>query len=450
MNLPYDIEAEKAVLGAIMLDNRVLVEVASILKADDFYHHRNRLVYAVMLTAALENDPIDAVTVGSRLTEGQRKEIGGVIYLSTLPDNIGAVSSVSAYVKKVKYCSIRRAAIVAACRAAEMCEREDFDVSQVLGEIEKIREIEQIGGGTHQTVKLAAGIREALTGLKRFSAGDNLDKVPLGIRKIDRAMRGGMIHGALYLLGAPSGAGKTTLLQNIAVNCARTRGTVLFVSPEMATWELSEREIIRRSGFTLDSRGPWVRYEEQIEAEVAHVRAACEIEEEALDVHCIDDIDIGMAEICAKARTIPRLKLVIVDYAQEVADMSASVARYLAVGDVGKDAIRLGKELGCPVLIASQVNIAKSGSKLEYSFRESSKLHHKAHCSMIMEVKRSEIPNSNGYFEVESARIFSMKNRSGPMFSVDINYDPATFRIGEFKQPEPRTWAPDERQSDDY
>jgi len=451
MNLPSSHDAEKAILGAVMLDNRVLRDVIAGLGIDDFYHVAHRRIYAAMIDAGAGGGVIDAVTVGTRLSEAARREIGGVVYLSTLADNIGAVSGVSSYIAKVKELSTRRAAIVAAHRIIEACEKDDVDQSAVVEQIGKIRAVESIGTGKSQTVKLASGVGDALTGLKKFSDGNNSGKVPMGITKIDRAMRGGMIHGALYLLGAPSGAGKTTLLQSVAINCARACGPVLFVSPEMATWELSEREIIRISGFSMDSRGPWVEnFEKRIEAETAHIEAACQIEKEGLDVHCIDDIDIDMSDICAKARTIKGIKLVIIDYAQEVADMSAKVARYLAVGDVGKDSIRLGKELSCPVLIASQVNVLKHGTQLEYSFRESQKLHHKAHTSMIMEVKRCETPNRNGYFDVESANIFAMKNRSGPMFNVQLNYEPAIFRIGEFKQPDTSPWTPGEGSNNGY
>ena len=100
------------------------------------------------------------------------------------------------------------------------------------------------------------------------------------------------------------------------------------------------------------------------------------------------------------------------------------------MGEVGKDAIVLGKTLGVPVLVASQVNVNKDGGDLEYAFRETKDLEHRAHCSMIMEVKRSKMPNKYGYYDIESARVFARKNRSGAVFSVDLDYNPALFTIG--------------------
>lgn len=446
VNIPNDKEAERAVLGAIMIDNKRLSEIVSIIGIDDFYTIGNRLIFESMLSAAHDGDPIDPVTVGTRLSGADRKVIGGVGTLGTLADNIGAVSSVSVYAHRVKNCAIRRRAMDAAEKMLKVCASENIDAAEVSELSECFRDVAELSGGQRtKTLKLASGIEVALSGLKRFASGDHSDRVQIGIPKIDWAMRGGMIPGALYLIGAPPGGGKTTLLQNVAVNCARSRGPVLFVSPEMATWELSEREIIRRSGVPLDGRGPWVQWTEQQENEALHIKAACDIEKEGIDVHCIDE-QSTMSDVSSRARSIKGLKLIIIDYAQEIANPDPRVARYLAVGAVGHDAIRIGKELNCPVAVASQVNKSQKG---DYTFRESGDLHQRAHVSMIMESKRSETPNRNGYFEIESTKIFSMKNRSGPMFSVPVDYEPATYRIGEYKT-ESMVWTPKDEDVKEY
>lgn len=140
--------------------------------------------------------------------------------------------------------------------------------------------------------------------------------------------------------------------------------------------------------------------------------------------------------------------MVIVDYAQEVADRGANVARYLAVGEVGKSAIKLGKELNIPVVVASQVNVFKGdGGATDYAFRETKDLEHRAHASMIMEIKRSQQVNQHGYHDVESARIFARKNRSGPLFDVPVDYRPATFLIADHVE---KQWVPEDRYGNGY
>jgi replicative DNA helicase len=449
VTVPANIAAEKATLGAILLDNRQLGSVAGVVSEGDFSIIPHQLVFRAMLAVAEKGEPIEAVTIITELGSSGTRAIGGAIVLSTLSDATGAPSSASLYAAQVRDCAIKRRALVAADKIKNLLQCDDVDPESVTELAASIGEVRTIGRKKDKKLHtLAAGVSSALAGLKEFASGDNSNRIQFGIPKIDRALRGGMIPGGLYVFGAPSGGGKTTVMQHIAVNCARTRGPVLFSSPEMALWELAEREVIRMSGVPLDRRGPWCSHAENIDAEALHVRAACQIESEKLPIYCLDEIDAGMSDIVAKARTIPGIRLVIIDYAQEVAKMSSSIQRYLAVGDVGKDAIRLGKQLGCPVLIASQVNVFRHGKTLEYSFRESSKLEHKAHAALIMELKRSEMPNQNGYFDVESARIFAKKNRSGPMFSAEIEYEPSTYRISE-KRYKSTVWTPTERYEDD-
>lgn len=308
----------------------------------------------------------------------------------------------------------------------------------------EIADLESPGCVDKGTSILASGIGDALAGFLRFSLGDHSDRVPFGIKKIDNACMGGMMAGAIYLLGAMSGGGKTTFLQCIAVEAAK-RGNVLFVSPEMTKDQLAGREIMRRSGYSIYDRGPWVRPDERVRVEKAHKWAAEQIITEGLPIYILEDIEAPMSEIARRAIELKNVRLIILDYAQEIADMDAKIARYLAIGEVGKDAISLGRRLNCPVLIASQLNAinGKNGA-VDYSFREGMKIHHKANTSMILEVKREKIPDKNGFYEIESTRIFSMKNRGGPMFSVEVDYNPALYRIQDPEQKH-QIWTPREK-----
>jgi len=304
-----------------------------------------------------------------------------------------------------------------------------------------IKEIEAISLRSDGIVsRLSDNVYAALQSISHYAAGDYSDRIPIGIEIIDKALRGGLMPGALYLLGAPSGHGKTTLLQCAAFNCARTRGPALFVSPEMSMVELAEREIVRVSGIPLHKRGHWVHPNDRVPAEMAHEEAAKMIASDALPVHIVEDMNITMEDVSSAAGKIDGLRLIIVDYAQEIAARDSNMARYLAVGEVGKDAIAMGRKLNCPVIVASQVNVFKTDSgSLEYAFRETKDLEHRAHASLIMEVKRSKQANKHGYHNVESTRIFARKNRSGPLFSCPVDYQPELFRIGDHKE-EP--WSP--------
>jgi replicative DNA helicase len=288
--------------------------------------------------------------------------------------------------------------------------------------------------------RISKKIRGAIDGLAEYTSGNTSNRIPTGIKKIDQSLRGGFMPGAVYLIGAPSGHGKTTLLQILGFHCARHRGPVLFVSPEMSGEELAEREILRESGVSVNQRAPWLPPEVRKQAEVAHANAAFKIQNEDLPVYIMEQVDITMADIAEIAESIPGLRLIILDYAQEIADRTLNVARYLAVGEVGKASIALGKNLNVAVIIASQVNVGKTDKgALDYAFRETKDLENRAHASMIMEVKRKESVNQNGFRDVESTRIFARKNRSGPLFDVQIKYRPEIYSITDH---EDKPWAP--------
>jgi replicative DNA helicase len=307
---------------------------------------------------------------------------------------------------------------------------EKHDAANFTGNIEDLKKIVGIARSeSSRTVLIHESALAAEQILANYCRNYTSDRIPTGITKIDYALRGGLMGGALYLLGAPSGHGKTTLLQNIAVHCARSRGPVLFVSPEMSSVEIAEREIIRQSGVSVNRIAPYRASNERLSSLLKMGEARERIEAEKLPIHVIDDTEITMPVINEIANGIPDLRMVIVDYAQEIAARTTQMARYLAVGEVGRESIILSKRLSVPVLVASQVNVVNGGDGREYTFRETKDLENRAHCSMILEVTRSNFPNSYGYFDIEKTRIFSRKNRSGAMFSVDVDYDPSIFSI---------------------
>lgn len=316
--------------------------------------------------------------------------------------------------------------------------KEKDDAADYTDSMADLRDTIEIARGRRviKTTTVAQYAKGAMDQLARFSMGDFSGRVPTGIKKVDRFLRGGMMPGALYLLGAPSGHGKTSLLQCVSFHCARERGAVLFASPEMSGMELAEREIIKISGkdvYSIESdQEPNARVMALHEME----KASEQLRKENLEVRVIEDPEIDMRAIADAANGVRNLKLVVIDYAQEVADRNEK-ARHLSVGEVGKASIILGKELNVPVIVASQVNVGKDSDGLSYSFRETKDLEHRAHASIIMEVTRAKTPNSNGFYPVESTRVFARKNRSGAVFSADVEYKPELFQISDIGQ-----WVP--------
>ena len=292
-----------------------------------------------------------------------------------------------------------------------------------------------------RTKMLWEGIKPALRGLDRYDSGDFTGLLSTGLEKLDRRLRGGMAPGRLYLLGAPTGSGKTSFVAQMA-NSGAQAGSVLIVSPEMSLESLAEREIIRESRAREWDRNPWQVTEEhrilKTAAQAAHSFAATKLAGNKLPIHVLDQPDATMDDIEDVAKSITCLKLVVIDYAQQVAGLDDERPRYLQVGDVATRSVALAMRLGIPVIVASQVNEIKDKNARTFSFRETAILEHKAHLVLILDVRWSD---DGDIRKVDSAHLACSKNRSGPTFRLEVKYTPELYLIEDMpKATQIRRW----------
>ena len=205
----------------------------------------------------------------------------------------------------------------------------------------------------------------------------------------------------------------------------------MLVSPEMSVVELAEREVIRRSGHEKWERNPWKVHERREEAAEEHARAMNEMLREDPPLYCLDDVEVSMHDVEACSRELMfeegTLAAVFIDYAQQVATMDDRTPRYLQVGAVATRSIHLARELGVPVIIASQVNQStdKQGNVTK-SFRESQILEHKSHNVLLFEVTWEEHEDER---YVTGAKFVCRKQRNGPLFRLPVEYIPQTYTV---------------------
>lgn len=278
--------------------------------------------------------------------------------------------------------------------------------------------------------RLFEGVREANRRLDAFDAGDFSDLVQTGIEGLDRRLEGGLRGGEVTLIGAPAKGGKTTLVQQI-VSHAAERGAVLLVTPEMGLPALAEREIVRRSGSRKWERRPWGHVPTVLKehARNAHVVASSRIMNEQRPLYILDKRDATMSDVEAAAAAVPGLRLIAIDYAQQVAgEADARTPRYLQVGEVGTRSVMLAERLNVPVIVASQVNVSKEGRQTTYTFRETSILEHKAHNVLVLEVEWSE---DAGTRTVVSAHIVCTRSRSTAAFRLEVDFQPGLYRLSD-------------------
>jgi len=272
--------------------------------------------------------------------------------------------------------------------------------------------------------------------IDRRVLGEPLGAISSGLTELDRNIRGGFLPGEVYLFGAPTGGGKTTIMQSIAINVATGNPErnepgkrVLLVTPEMTLVEIARRAAVRDVGQPFDV---W----RNAQAAEPFIRSCARLM--SLPILLADKVDITMPEIVNEALRLARepqgLGLVIIDYAQQVVDDSDPRARYLQVGDVAEKAVVIAKKLGIPVLVASQVNKTipdKRGAKPVYTFRESSKLEHKASVVLILDRRNDFDPDADGFEEGDvDAKILCHKNRLGVQFRrIPVRWLKSVFRV---------------------
>jgi len=270
--------------------------------------------------------------------------------------------------------------------------------------------------------------------LERFHNGDFSRYVPTGSKALDRKLYGGLRRGQVTLLGAPTGGAKSTILATFALHAA-SRGGALMVSPEMSITELAEREILRRSMAKKWEINPWKHQMLREQSLEAHKLAAGQLHNEQLPFIVLDRpaVDVNAIEIAAEEakRRHPELAMVAIDYAQEVADPDPRAPRYRAVGDVAVRGTEIARRLDVAVVIASQVNAVKDAKgRVEYNFRESQTLAHKAHNVLLFLVDWDEV---EGQRVVNRAAFKATKIRGGPVFELEVNYEPSIFRLSDME-----------------
>ena len=240
---PQDIEAEKSVLGALMIDKNAISKVADILAIDDLYKTNHQLIYEVILELFSKNQPIDILTVSSRLKEkGQLEEIGGISYLSELVNAVPSSSHITHYAKIINKKKVLRELLNSAYEIAELALNEEKDPQEILDEAEsKIFSISKFS--------ISPGLKPIKEDLKEaFDRIDLLNReknklrgVPTGFKSLDN-LTAGLQKSDLIILAARPSLGKTALALDIARHAALKEN----VPVGIFSLEMSREQVIDR------------------------------------------------------------------------------------------------------------------------------------------------------------------------------------------------------------
>ncbi len=353
---PHDIDAEKSVLGAILLDSDSLVKVVEFLKPDHFYKDSHKNIYAAILELYEEREPADLVTVPDQLRKmGELKSSGGVAYLTELVNFVPTAANIKHYGTIIKDHCTRRNLLRTASRIARLV-HEESDVSDMLDKSEQLL----YGVSQDRVNQEFVPVKKTLE--VTFERLDELSKtrgalrgVPTGMKTLDR-MLSGLQDEELIILAARPSMGKSSLAINIAQHASIEHGKKIgFFSLEMGRESIVDRMISAQGD--IDN---WRISTGNLAAEdfEKYGIAAGQLAEAPIFID--DTPGISVIEMRTKARRLQLehgLDLVIIDYMQLVHGKNFE-SRVQEVTYISQSLKNLARELKIPVLALSQLSRA--------------------------------------------------------------------------------------------
>jgi replicative DNA helicase len=349
-------EAERSVLGAILIDKDAIVDVAPLLRGEMFYSDSNGLIYDAMLSLYESRDPIDVLTVSDHLKKSKMLEkIGGRAYITSLSNEVPVASHVVKYVQIVREMYIRRQLITQGGSLGELAFDDSQPINNILDKAESaIYSLSQ----THvkrSFVPVKEALAESFDRLdKLHNNKDGMRGVPTGFADLDK-MLAGMQEGNLLVLAARPGIGKTTFATNIAQYVAvEKKMPVGYFALEMSNLEMVDRMLVGQAN--IDA---WkLKTGNLSDDDFGRLSEAMGVLADA-PLQIDDTPGQTILEMRTKARRLHSqvgLKLLIVDYLQLITGDRQYDSRVQEVGAISLGLKNLARELKIPVIALSQLN----------------------------------------------------------------------------------------------
>ncbi len=425
---PHDEEAERAVLGSLMIDARAITKVADVLRASDFYAGAHQKIFQAAVDLFAKNEPIDIVSVTNILNaKHELDSVGGAAYLADLINVVPSSAHIAHYAKIIKEKKIMRDLIAVSADITESV----FDGSQPAANV--LDAIEQkIFSLTNQTNdKNFVHIKEELAAAyerieKLHQGGGALRGITTGFEGLDEKLSG-MQKSDLIILGARPSLGKTTLALNIARAAAiRDKVPIGIFSLEMSKEQIVDRLIAAEAQVPL-----W-----RLRTGRLDMATDFELIQGALDrlsqipIFIDDSPSPNIIQIRSIARRLQAehgLGLVVIDYVQLIQPLSNSENVVQQFTEISHGLKALARELNVPVLAISQLNRAVDAREIKVprlsDLRETGSWEQDA--DVVMFIYRKDRDKLEPSLEEEnSASIIIAKHRNGPIGSVDVKFDP--------------------------
>lgn len=424
--LPHSLDAEKSVLGAILIHNDAFNHAAEVLDSQDFFRDAHRRIFDRMVVLSERGDAIDFITLKEELARaGDLDEVGGPSYIAALADGVPRSANVEYYARIVKEKSTLRSLIHSANKILSEAYEGEQEPDTLLDEAE--RSIFSIAEGRIREgfVPLRDLVQSSFATIEKLQQSKGaITGVPSGFPDLDE-MTTGFHPGDLVVVAARPSMGKTSLVLNMAQHVGtHTSMTVGFFSLEMSKEQLFMRML------TSEARIDAHRFRSGFlsEKDYGNLSHALGTLAEAR-VFIDDTASIGVLEMRAKCRRLKAehgLDMIIIDYLQLMQGRGRFESRQQEVSAISRSLKGLAKELSCPILALSQLSRAPEGRtdhRPQLSdLRESGAIEQDA--DLVFFIYRPEVydkeeanPENQGI-----AEIIIGKQRNGPIGTVKLSF----------------------------
>ena len=427
-DMPHSLEAEQALLGCLLLDTKIQVEIEAFLSEDDFYTEAHKNIFSAMRSIIKSNQSVDLVTLLDALEKaGTLEQAGGISYITELTNVLPSSANYLRYLNIVRRDSTLRKLIVGASDIVSEC-KTSVDEKSALAYAEKTVYELSNQADTSEIVQIDKIIPEVITKLDDVSKNKNATAgIKTQFKSLDYLING--LHKSdLMIIAARPGVGKTSFAMNIVENVARQGYSCAVFSLEMGKEQLAQRMLCSVAGVSMEnavkgnlSKSEWLK--------IAKAREILSNSKIFID----DSSMITPREALSKCRRLKRkygLDLVMVDYVQLMSpDKSKnSDSRQNEITEISRNLKILAKEINVPVLALSQLSRASEKEKRRpqlSDLRESGAIEQDA--DMVLFIHRPDIGASekdylDGKIKKNVAEIHLAKHRNGPQGRIKLYF----------------------------
>ncbi len=425
---PMAIDLEEAVLGAIISESSAMMFVADILNPDMFYKAPNRLIYKACQELSVSGEPLDLMTLTSKLRKnGDLEKVGGAYYITSLTDRVVSSVNIEYHARIISQKFMQRELIKVSQVTIQDCYDETKDIFEILDTYETSRDNIVNHVSAKKEVSQEFAIQELMA--------DIVKKAEMGVKEVTgvdtgnkelNGFTGGWQNSNLIIIAARPAMGKTAFILSKAINAAKSGKRVGVFSLEMARPELLTRVLSSETEIPLEKIK-----NSALDSNDWHTLTHKQPSIESLPIFWDDSAQMSLIELSAKAKRMKRLhgvEMIIIDYLQLITTKSKD--RYNAVSDISRGLKVLAKELDIPVIALSQLSRAvesrpgNSKRPMLSDLRESGSIEQDA--DMVLFLYR---PEYYGITEDEEGRptggmaeVIIAKNRSGKTGVVPMRF----------------------------